>query len=102
MTLFSIAQKNMKRNLKNYLIYFLSMLCSVVIYYTFVSLQYSSEIQANMEQLKSMQSTFLVSSVVLILFVAIFVLYSNAFFTKNRKKEVGLYSLLGIPKKIIA
>lgn len=39
------------------------------------------------------------TSFVLIGFVAVFIGYSNAFFTKKRKKEVGLYSLLGVRKK---
>ena len=37
----------------------------------------------------------------LIIFVAIFIWYSNSFFTRKRKKEVGLYSLLGVRKKQI-
>ncbi|WP_257348441.1 ABC transporter permease [Pseudalkalibacillus decolorationis] len=101
MTLFSIARKNIKGNFQNYVIYFLSMLLSVVIYFTFVSLQYSKEIQRSIELSKSMQTTFMVASVVLILFVAVFILYSNSFFMKRRKKEIGLYSLLGVRKKKI-
>ncbi len=42
------------------------------------------------------------TSFVLIGFIAVFIGYSNAFFTKKRKKEVGLYSLLGVRKKTIA
>ncbi|WLD94327.1 ABC transporter permease [Alkalihalobacillus sp. AL-G] len=101
MTLFSIAKKNIKGNLQNYVIYFFSMLLSVVIYFTFVSLQYSKEIQKSLELSQTMQSTFLIASVILILFVAVFILYSNSFFMKKRKKEVGLYSLLGVRKKKI-
>ncbi|MDC9237067.1 ABC transporter permease, partial [Clostridioides difficile] len=41
------------------------------------------------------------SSVILLIFVAIFILYSNNFFTRKRKKEIGLYSLLGLRKKEI-
>ncbi len=37
----------------------------------------------------------------LIIFVAVFIIYSNGFFTRKRKKEVGLYSLLGIRKRQI-
>ncbi|MBJ6949719.1 FtsX-like permease family protein, partial [Vibrio cholerae] len=44
---------------------------------------------------------FQVSSVMLIIFVAVFIIYSNGFFTRKRKKEVGLYSLLGIRKRQI-
>lgn len=49
-----------------------------------------------------MEGTMSQTSFVLIGFVAIFIGYSNAFFTKKRKKEVGLYSLLGVRKKNIA
>ncbi|MGA8942005.1 MAG: FtsX-like permease family protein [Thermoactinomyces sp.] len=101
MTLFDLAKKNIIGNFKNYLVYFVSMLFSVVIYYTFVSLQYSSQIAKSIESSESMQSIFLISSMILLLFVAVFILYSNNFFAKKRKKEIGLYALLGLPRKTI-
>lgn len=101
MTLFSLAGKNIKGNFNNYLVYFVSLVFSMVIYYTFVSLQYSDKIQESIELSDTMSFMFRVSSVILILFVAIFILYSNSFFTRRRKKEVGLYSMLGLRKKTI-
>lgn len=101
MTLFDVVKKNMKGNFKSYLIYFISMLFSVVIYYTFVSLQYSTEIARGIESSEAMESIFMVASVILILFVSVFILYSNRTFARKRKKEVGLYSLLGLQKKTI-
>ncbi|WP_453995859.1 FtsX-like permease family protein [Bacillus nitroreducens] len=101
MTLFDLAKKNMIGNVKNYLLYFISMIFSVVIYYTFVSLQYSPEVKKAIESSDSILNIFIAGSVVLVLFVAIFIFYSNSFFTKKRKKEVGLYSLLGLRKKTI-
>ncbi len=99
MTLFSLAKKNIKGNLNNYLLYFFSMVVSVVICYTFNSLVYTPEIKNAVNNMEDMMSgTFFV----LIGFIAVFIGYSNAFFTKKRKKEVGLYSLLGVRKKIIA
>lgn len=77
------------------------MIFSVVIYYTFVSLQYSPEVKKAIESSDSILNIFIAGSVVLVLFVAIFIFYSNSFFTKKRKKEVGLYSLLGLRKKTI-
>ncbi|UVI30034.1 FtsX-like permease family protein [Paenibacillus spongiae] len=100
MTLFDIAKKNIRGNVKNYFVYFISMLFSVVIYFTFVSLQYSPDVQKNMES-QSMQSVFMSASVILFLFVAVFVLYSNNFFMRKRKKEVGLYALLGLKRSTI-
>lgn len=98
-TLFSLAKKNIKRNLNNYLLYFFSMVVSVVICYTFNSLLYTPEIK---NAVNNMEGTMSQTSFVLIGFVAVFIGYSNAFFTKKRKKEVGLYSLLGVRKKNIA
>ena len=102
MTLFSLAKKNIKGNFNNYLVYFVTLVFSMVIYYTFASLQYSKKIQESIELSDTMSFMFQVSSIVLILFVAIFILYSNSFFTRKRKKEVGLYSILGLRKKTIA
>lgn len=101
MTLFSIARKNIRKNLKNYLLYFASMIFSILIYFTFVSLKYDETIAATTESSTSISALFNAASVILIIFVAIFIWYSNSFFTRKRKKEIGLYSLLGVRKKQI-
>ena len=101
-TLFSVAKKNIQGNFKNYLIYFSSMIFSVVIYYTFVSVQYSEEIAKGLQSEQSLKSIFTQASIILILFTAVFIWVSNSFFTRRRKKEVGLYALLGLRKRTIA
>lgn len=101
MTLFSIARKNIRKNFTNYFLYFASMIFSIVIYFTFVSLKYDSTIQLASDSSPKISSAFSGAAVVLIIFVAIFIWYSNSFFTRKRKKEVGLYSLLGVRKKQI-
>jgi putative ABC transport system permease protein len=101
MTLFSIARKNIRKNFTNYFLYFSSMIFSIVIYFTFVSLKYDKTIQATSESSTKISSVFNAASVVLIIFIAIFIWYSNSFFTRKRKKEIGLYSLLGVRKKQI-
>ncbi|AXO95675.1 ABC transporter permease [Bacillus anthracis] len=101
MTPFSIIQKNLQRNLKNYVLYFASMILSIVIYFIFVSLQYNEDIVEQTKTAKGISDVFTASSVILIIFVAIFISYSNSFFTKRRKKEIALYSLLGVRKRQI-
>ncbi|AZS15664.1 ABC transporter permease [Paenibacillus lutimineralis] len=101
MTLFSIARKNIRKNFMNYFLYFASMIFSIVIYFTFVSLKYDTTIQSASDGSPKISSAFSGASVVLMIFVAIFIWYSNSFFTRKRKKEVGLYSLLGVRKKQI-
>lgn len=102
MTLFDVAKKNVIGNLKNYLMYLVSMSASVVIFFTFVALQYSEQIQEGLETSETIRAIFAQASILLMLFMAVFIWYSNSFFTKKRKKEVGLYSLLGVRKKTIA
>ena len=101
MTLFSIAKKNILGNFKNYIIYFISMILSIVIYYAFVSLRYNDSVIKAIDNFTSLESIFIMSSMIIILFSLIFIFYSNAFFIRGRKKEIGLYSIVGIPKKTI-
>lgn len=101
MTLFSVARKNIAGNFKSYLLYLASMVFSIVIYFTFVSLQYSTEVAQAIQSSRGVQSIFLQASILLILFAAVFVWYSSSFFNRKRKKEIGLYSLLGVRKKTI-
>ncbi len=101
MTLFSIARKNIRKNFANYSLYIGSMIFSIIIYFTFVSLKYDQSIQETTETSDKISSVFNGASIVLIIFVAVFIWYSNSFFVKKRKKEVGLYSLLGVRKKQI-
>lgn len=101
MTLFDLAKKNIKGNFRRYFVYVFSMLLSVMIYYVFVSLQYSTEIMQAVETSTSMNMVFMMASLILIVFVAIFIWYSNQFFTRKRKKEIGLYALFGLSRRTI-
>lgn len=101
MTLFDLAKKNIKHNFIHYFLYFASMIFSIMIYYTFVSLSKDPKVVARLDNDSSLASMFNASSIILIIFVAIFILYSNHFFTRKRKKEIGIYSLLGLRKKEI-
>ncbi|MBW8349853.1 hypothetical protein K0H71_10385 [Bacillus sp. IITD106] len=93
MTLFDLAKNNLKQNTKHYLLYFYPMVFSIVIYFTFVSLQYNKQIHESATVLGKVEPAFMAASVLLFLFSAIFIWYSNHFFVRKRKKEVALYSL---------
>ena len=101
MTLFSLAQKNIQRNLSNYFLYIASMVFSIIIYFTFVTLKYNDEISALTGTSQKIQGLMNASSIILLFFIVIFIAYSNSFFMKKRKKEVALYSLLGVRKQKI-
>lgn len=101
MTLFELALKNIRRNMKSYSLYIGSTVFSILIYFTFATLKYSEDISGMAETSKQIKGIMGASAFVLMIFVAIFILYSNSFFMKKRKKEVALYSLLGVRKKSI-
>ncbi|MFJ8461169.1 FtsX-like permease family protein [Lysinibacillus xylanilyticus] len=101
MTLFSLARKNIQRNLSNYFLYIASMVFSIVIYFTFVTLKYNDDLSALKQSSQQIKGLMSASSVVLLFFIVIFMAYSNSFFMKKRKKEVALYSLLGVRKQKI-
>ncbi|WP_285398664.1 ABC transporter permease [Lysinibacillus sp. fls2-241-R2A-57] len=101
MTLFSLARKNIQRNLSNYFLYIASMVFSIVIYFTFVTLKYNDDLSALKQSSQQIKGLMSASSVVLLFFIIIFMAYSNSFFMKRRKKEVALYSLLGVRKQKI-
>lgn len=79
MTLFDLAIKNIRRNVKSYGLYIGSMIFSIIIYFTFVTLKYSEDITALAAVSKQVSSIMSASAFVLIIFVAVFILYSNSF-----------------------
>lgn len=99
MTLFDLALKNIRRNLKSYTLYLGSIVFTIAIYFTFVTLQHSGDIMEAAGAMTKIDSLMNMSSILLLIFAAIFISYSNTFFLKKRKKEVGLYLLLGIRKR---
>ncbi|GAF11687.1 LOW QUALITY PROTEIN: bacitracin export permease protein BceB [Bacillus sp. JCM 19045] len=101
MTFADIALKNIKRNVKRYGLYIGSTVFSIIVYFTFVTLRYNDEILAASENSRQLSSLVTASTFVLLIFVAIFIMYSNSFFIKKRKKEIALYALLGVRKRTI-
>ncbi|WP_025161291.1 ABC transporter permease [Paraclostridium bifermentans] len=101
MILFNIAKKNVQKNLKGYFLYFFSIVFTVGIYYAFKNLQYNPSIDAALSASSKASAAFNAASIVIALFSVLFIWYSNSFFIKKRKKEIGLYALLGIENKEI-
>ncbi len=99
MTLFDITKKNIKNNFKNYFLYFCSMVFGILMFYIFISTQ------SNKDVLKAVSTKvgFILNfgGITTAIFCAVFIWYSNSFFIRRRKKEVALYSLLGVRKRKI-
>ncbi len=79
----------------------MAMVFSIMIYFTFTSIQYNEEIAKAIGGSKMIYGAFQASSIVIAVFSAIFIWYCNSFFTRKRKNEIALYSMMGVKKKQI-
>ncbi|GAA0114679.1 ABC transporter permease [Clostridium senegalense] len=99
--IFNIAKNNVKMNLKNYIVYLVSIIVSVSIFFIFKSLEFNETINGILQESVKLSTGFKMSSYIILFFSGMFIWYSNNFFLKKRKKEIGLYSLLGIENESI-
>lgn len=101
MKLFTMALRNIKLNLKKYIMYFFSMCFSVFTVYTFLALMDNEYVQ--MAFTHDVRYTSLLSSfgVIIMVFVLFFLVSSNNSFIKARKKELSTYSLFGMTNGMI-
>ena len=97
---FKLALKNVRKSYRDYLIYFLTLALSVCLFYVFNSFQASTAVMDLNERAAEMLNMMSVLMGVLSFFVVIvfafLILYANQFLIKRRKKEFGIYSLLGM------
>ncbi|WP_310601794.1 ABC transporter permease [Anaerosporobacter sp.] len=97
--------QNLRRNMKDYGIYFLTMMMSIGIFYAFNAVSEAEALQHLGEVSKFMdilQDIIEASSVVIAIMLGFLILYVNRFLLKRRKKELGIYMLLGMKKRKIS
>lgn len=106
MTEVKLIFRNVQKNLQDYMIYFLTLMISISMFYAFNSIQTQPALRDlnTTKQLLSDQLGILLSmlSVVVAVVLAFLILYANQFLLKRRKKELGIYTLLGMEKGRIA
>ncbi|HEX3076130.1 MAG TPA: ABC transporter permease [Lachnospiraceae bacterium] len=101
MNLFRLALNNIRKKFGSYLIYLVSAIFAVTIFSIFCSMYFNPQFSQYRMGVGKMASLFKVSAVAVIIFSSIFIIYANKFFVKTRKKEIAIYSLLGMRKEEI-
>lgn len=96
-----LALTNMKNNKQLYLPYLLTGMLSVVMFYTMVALYYNDGVK-QIPGGYNLLNFLALGEWVIGIFVTIFLFYTNSFIMKRRKKELGIYNILGMEKKHIA
>ena len=100
--LFKLSIKNMRKTIKDFAIYFLTLVLGVAIFYMFNSL----DSQEAMMQVSSSTRELIKLMITMLGFVSVFVavilglliVYANNFLINRRKKEFGTYMMLGMSK----
>lgn len=104
--LFKLSWNNMKKSIKDYAIYFLTLVLGVAIFYMFNSIdsqQAMLEIsESTREIIKLMISMLGYVSVFVAVVLGLLIVYANNFLINRRKKEFGIYMTLGMGKRQIS
>ena len=103
---FKLAFRNVRRSIKDYAVYFLTLTFGVCLFYVFSALDDQSAIQflarnnnPNVEAIFVLVGVF---SAFVAVVLAGLILYANQFLMKRRKRELGTYALLGMPTGKVA
>ncbi len=96
-----LAVTNMKNNRQFYVPYLLAGIVSVMMFYSMRAMQGNDAINS-MRGGMNLVLILTMGLVVIGIFVSILLFYTNSFIMKRRKKELGIYNILGMEKRHIA
>ena len=94
-----LALRNLKSNKQIYFPYIFASIATVAMFYMMVALRGNKFIQTRSDTLSLL---FALGAIVVGVFSFIFILYTNSFLIKRRKKEIGLYAILGMKKSHVS
>ncbi len=92
---------NIKNGKKFYLPYILSGILIVILFYNILAIYYNEGL-SNMAGGRDVKLIMSLGSKVIGIFSFIFIFYTNSFIMKRRKKDIGIYNILGMEKRHIA
>ncbi|MGM7267690.1 FtsX-like permease family protein [Erysipelothrix rhusiopathiae] len=101
-----LALRNVKKSYRDFFIYFITLTFSVSLFYVFSSFGAQASIMNLSTSQGSMVEALIrimnaMSYIVAVVF-AFLILYANHFLIKRRHQELGVYTLLGMPKRYIS
>ena len=100
--LFKLSIKNMRKTIKDFAIYFLTLVLGVAIFYMFNSLDSQEammQVSSSTRELIKLMITMLgLVSVFVAIILGLLIVYANNFLINRRKKEFGTYMMLGMSK----
>ncbi|NLN07026.1 MAG: ABC transporter permease [Firmicutes bacterium] len=94
---FRLAISNIQRNKRLNVPFFAASSIMAAVYFLVIALLYTDGI-ANIPGGQGIRDVFAIGRIIMGMIVVIFMFYINSFLLKNRKKEFGLYGVLGLEK----
>ncbi len=99
---YKLAFRNVTKSLRDYAVYFLTLMFGVCLFYMFNSLDAQTVMlkvsQSQKEILRSLARVIGYVSVFISVILGFLVVYANGFLMRRRKKELGVYMTLGMPR----
>jgi len=106
MMLFKLSIKNITKSIKDYAIYFFTLVLGVAIFYVFNAIDSQTvmlNVTSTQYEVIKLMTTILGGVSVFVSFVLGFlIIYASRFLIKRRNKEFGIYLTLGMPKRKIS
>lgn len=96
-----LAFRNVHRQIRSYLIYFITVALSIALMFSVNNLSYSDRVQGLAEISSDVSTMFTMVTVLCCLVTALVLSYATGFMLKLRKKEFGMYLTLGMTRRNI-
>ncbi|MER1986674.1 MAG: ABC transporter permease [Solibacillus sp.] len=93
-----LAFRNMKRQMSNYLIYFITIALTIALVFAMNNLIYNEDLQARADSFASLAVGLLVLSSFLCVIIAFVLGYANRFMLRLRTREFGTYLTVGMKR----
>ena len=96
-----LAIRNVKRSLKDYIIYITTVIMAFSLIFAFNFVSFSEEINEMSELMVNLKYAVIFVSIIIVFVIAWLINYTMRFMFEKRSKEFGTYMILGIEKKQI-
>ena len=97
-----LSIRNAKRQAKDYIIYFITVIISVALMFSFNSIATSKDISELSYSMQYFSESITGISIIIIFVMAWLINYTMKFMLEKRSKEFGTYQILGLEKKDIS
>lgn len=102
MTLSKLSLRNAKRQARDYVVYFITIVMAVALIYAFNGLVFSEELKSLSALMKSLPMVVVLTSIVVVAIIAWLVSYTTRFMLEKRSRELGTYLLIGLENHQVA